>query len=41
MEVQLEQPSGFVAADHMTGDWNGLREQLFNAGIELFAFDNS
>ena len=41
MEAQLQQPSGFVAADHMTGDWGGLRERLFVAGIEVFAFDNS
>ena len=45
MEAQIEQsqppPGGFVAADHMTGDWGGFRERLFNAGVEVFAFDNS
>jgi porin len=41
MEAQLKEPSGFVAADHMTGDWGGLRERLFTAGVEVFAFDNS
>src|SRR5947199_1050884 len=40
-EAQIEQPSGFVAADHMTGDWGGLRKRLFTAGVEVFAFDNS
>src|SRR5438067_3775425 len=40
-EAQIEQPSGFVAADHMTGDWGGLRQRLFDAGVEVFAFDNS
>src|SRR6478672_13716892 len=40
-EAQIEQPSGFIAADHMTGDWGGLRERLFTAGVEVFAFDNS
>ena len=41
MEAQVQQPSGFIPADYMTGDWGGLREWLFNAGIEVFAFDNS
>ena len=25
----------------MTGDWGGLRERLFKAGVEVFAFENS
>ena len=41
MEAQVQQPSAFVAADHMTGDWGGARERLFDAGIDVFAFDNS
>ena len=41
MEAQLQEPSGFVAADHMLGDMGGLRERLFRAGIEVFAFENS
>src|SRR5438128_10767646 len=41
MEAQIEQPSGFVAADHMLGDRGGWRERLFAAGVEVFAFDNS
>ena len=41
MEAQVQRPSPFVAADHMTGDWGGAREQLFNAGIDVFVFDNS
>jgi porin len=41
MEAQLPHPGGFKAADHMTGNWDGLRERLFNAGVEVFAFDNS
>jgi len=40
-EAQIEQPSGFVAADHMLGDRGGWRERLFAAGVEVFAFDNS
>src|SRR5947208_6282770 len=41
MEAQIEQPSGFVVADHMMSDWGGLRKRLFDAGVEVFAFDNS
>jgi porin len=41
MEAQVQQPSGFIAADHLTGDWDGLREKLFSAGVEVFAFENS
>src|SRR5213078_5058695 len=41
MEAQIEEPSGFVAADHMVGDRGGWRERLFAAGVEVFAFDNS
>ena len=41
MEAQILKPTGFTAADYMTGDWGGLRERLFNAGVEVFAFDNS
>src|SRR5213595_3218398 len=40
-EAQIEQPSGFIVADHMTGDWGGLRKRFFTAGVEVFAFDNS
>src|SRR5687768_8410262 len=32
---------GFSEADHMTGNWGGLRERLFDSGIEVFAFWNS
>jgi Carbohydrate-selective porin, OprB family len=39
-EAQIQRP-GFTAADYMTGDWGGLRERLFAAGVEVFAFDNS
>ena len=28
-EAQIEQPSGFIAADHMVGDRGGWRERLF------------
>src|SRR5437870_13305923 len=31
-EAQIEQPSGFVAADHMTGAGGGLRKPFFTAG---------
>jgi porin len=41
MEAQLTERGGFIAADHLTGDWGGAREQLFNSGVEVFAFDNS
>lgn len=41
MEAQIQQPGGFIAADHLTGDWGGVRERLFDAGVEVFAFDNS
>ena len=41
MEAQLQSPSAFVSADHMIGDQGGLRDRLFNAGVEFFAFDNS
>jgi porin len=41
MEAQLQQPSGFKSADHMIGDWGGWRSELFEAGVEVFAFDNS
>src|SRR5207253_7101312 len=37
-EAQIEEPSGFVAADHMMPNWGGWREQLFAAGVEVFAF---
>src|SRR5438552_15589217 len=40
MEAQIQQP-GFTASDYMTGDWGELRERLFKAGVEVFAFDNS
>jgi len=40
-EAQIQQPSPFVAANHMTGNWGGLRERLFDSGIEIFAFANS
>ena len=40
-EAQIQKPSGFIGADHMTGDWDEWRERLFNAGVEVFAFDNS
>jgi hypothetical protein len=32
-EAQIEQPSGFTAADHMLGDRGGWRERLFAAGV--------
>ena len=35
------QPGGFNRADHMTGDWWGHREHLFEVGVEVFAFYNS
>jgi porin len=35
------QDTGFNKADHLTGDWGGLRSRLFDSGIEVFAFDNS
>ncbi len=41
MEAQLQEPSGFIAADHLLGDMGGVRERLFRAGIEVFAFENS
>jgi len=41
MEVQVQQPSGYVAADHMMGEQGGWRDRLFRAGVEWFAFDNS
>ena len=34
-------PGGFNRADHMTGDWGGLRDRLFNSGVEVFGFYNS
>src|SRR5438552_7013482 len=40
MEAQIQQP-GFTASDYMTGDWGELRQRLFVAGVEVFAFDNS
>lgn len=33
-------PGGFNAADHMTGDWGGLRSRMFTSGIEVFGFWN-
>jgi porin len=41
MEAQVQRPSAFVAADHMTGDLGGARERLFDAGVDVFMFDNS
>src|SRR3982751_1535367 len=40
-QVQEKTPSRFVAADHITGDWGGLRERLYNSGVEVFAYANS
>src|SRR5438067_13815733 len=41
MEAQILKPTGFTPADYMTGDWGGLCERLFNAGVEVLAFGNS
>lgn len=35
------QDSGFNKADHLTGDWGGLRSRLFESGVEVFGFYNS
>ncbi len=40
-EAAVQQPSGFNQNDHLTGDWGGLRDRLFDSGIEVFAFYNS
>jgi len=40
-EAQVRPPSPFVAVDHMTGDWGGLRERVVDSGVEFFAFANS
>ena len=34
-------PGGFNKADHMTGDWGGFRDRLFQSGVEVFGFYNS
>ena len=41
MEAQVTTPGGFISADHLTGDWGGLRGRLYDAGVEVFAFENS
>jgi porin len=35
------QSSGFKKADHITGDWGGYRDRLFESGVEMFGFYNS
>ena len=35
------QSRGFQKADHITGDWCGHRERLFESGLEVFGFYNS
>lgn len=35
------QASAFDKADHMTGNWWGVRDRLFDSGVEVFAFYNS
>lgn len=32
---------GFKKEDHITGDWGGSRERLFESGVEVFGFYNS
>jgi porin len=32
---------GFKKADHITGDWGGYRNRLFESGVEVFGFYNS
>lgn len=34
-------PGGFNKADYMTGDWGGLRDRLFQSGVEVFGFYNT
>jgi len=41
METQVQPPGSFNAADHLTGDWGGLRQRLFDSGVEVFGFYNS
>jgi porin len=40
METEVR-PGRFNKADHMTGDWGGDRERLFDSGVEVFGFYNS
>jgi porin len=35
------EPGGFKKEDHITGDWGGARERLFESGVEVFGFYNS
>jgi porin len=35
------EPGGFKKEDHITGDWGGFRERLFESGVEVFGFYNS
>jgi len=35
------EPGGFKKEDHITGDWGGSRERLFESGVEVFGFYNS
>jgi porin len=35
------QSNGFKKEDHISGDWGGARERLFESGIEVFGFYNS
>ena len=35
------QPGGFNKADHLSGDWGGFRDRLFESGVEVFGFYNS
>src|SRR3977135_1228504 len=34
-------PGGFKKEDHISGDWGGSRERLFESGVEVFGFYNS
>src|SRR3982074_2497677 len=35
------EPGGFKTEDHISGDWGGARERLFESGVEVFGFYNS
>src|SRR5215210_4920511 len=34
-------PGGFNKADHMTGDWGGARDRLYQSGGDVFGFYNT
>ncbi|MBK8815956.1 MAG: carbohydrate porin [Methylococcaceae bacterium] len=40
-EEAMLQASAFEKADHMTGNWWGVRDRLYDSGVEIFAFYNS